>query len=71
MVVDEIAVAASPETTAILVGAGVGASHYVAHRLAGDEDRFADAGVKAAGITVSVAATVATYAVLVLSGVAG
>jgi len=59
----------SPVVTSALVGAGVGTAYYLGHIIVGDEEDFDDAGVQTAGITVSVAAAVATYIVLVLAGV--
>jgi len=56
--------------TSVLVGLGVGVAHYAAHVFAGNEDRFDDAGVEAAGIAVVFAASVATYIVLSAAGVA-
>jgi hypothetical protein len=59
-----------PLVTSALVGSGVGLAHYAAHMLAGDEEDFEDAGVSAAEITVILAATTATYIVLVAGGLA-
>jgi hypothetical protein len=56
--------------TSVLVGIGIGIAHYLAHTTAGDESQFEGAGVEAAGITVVVAGTVATYLILTLTGVA-
>lgn len=56
--------------TSVLVGIGVGMAHYAGHSVGGSEESFEDAGVGAAGVSVVVAATVATYTVLTLTGVA-
>lgn len=60
----------APWITSVLVGLGVGLAHYAGHSIAGNEENFDEAGVMAAGATVVIGATVATYVVLVLAGVA-
>lgn len=57
-------------STAVLVGLGLGIVHYASHMLAGNEMSFESAGVSAAGIAVTVGGAVATYIVLMLTGVA-
>jgi NO-binding membrane sensor protein with MHYT domain len=54
----------------LLVGLGVGAAHYVGHAVGGEEWAYEDAGVMTAGITVTMAAAVATFIVLSVTGVA-
>lgn len=53
-----------------IVGVSVGAAHGLAHSVAGTEASFDEAGVSAAGITVVIAATAATY-ILLNPGVVG
>jgi len=54
----------TPETVPLVVGAAVGATHAIAHNVAGERALFDAAGVNTAGIAVSLAATIATYLVL-------
>jgi hypothetical protein len=60
----------TPLTTSLAVGIGLGVVHFAAHSLAGDEDKFAAAGVETAGIATVIGGVVATYLVLTLTGVA-
>jgi hypothetical protein len=60
----------TPLTTSLAVGVGLGTVHFLAHNLAGDEDKFAEAGVETAGIATVIGGAVATYIVLSVTGVA-
>lgn len=55
---------AEPVVTAAGVALAIGTAHYAAHTFAGEEDAFDDAGVMAAGITVTVVSFLATWVVL-------